>query len=263
MLNPVNPHTTGRGMTQPDAKPTHAEILLNLIVTLLAPMFLQAAGGDAGLAQQAALGTINEYRAQNRVALLAVAQIIAFSLAAIGSLCQSMQDGVSPTLALRLRGNANALNRSVERSSRALADPGPAAPVTMTPEDHAQEAAIIASVEAAQQAVAKAAEPRPQAELQPQAKPQPQPPAKPQPAPAKPATATPSEQEKQRRTAWAAAIADVAGEYTASLPFLPPEERKQAAIKVSAMSSSVAALLSADPLPLPGPIRTALGPLIR
>ena len=242
-------------MTQPDAKPTHAEILLNLIVTLLAPMFLQAAGGDAGLAQQAALGTINEYRAQNRVALLAVAQIIAFSLAAIGSLCQSMQDGVSPTLALRLRGNANALNRSVERSSRALADPGPAAPVTMTPEDHAQEAAIIASVEAAQQAVAKAAEPRPQAELQPQ--------AKPQPAPAKPATATPSEQEKQRRTAWAAAIADVAGEYTASLPFLPPEERKQAAIKVSAMSSSVAALLSADPLPLPGPIRTALGPLIR
>lgn len=245
----TQPNTELQSST-PDLSP--AEILLNLIVILLAPIFLPAAGADIRLAQLAAIETINEYRACNNAGLLAVAQIVAFGLAALGSLSLSMQDDISIPMTLRLRSNANALNRSAEQNRRVLAslDYAPQN-TTMTEADHRQEAAVIAGVEAAQAAVSQAGRP-PQAQSN-----QPQPI---QPTPAQTGTETMPDQEKQRRAIWANAMAEVASEYTASLPFLPPAERKVASLKASAMTASITALLSGDPLPRL--MRDALSPSI-
>jgi hypothetical protein len=96
-------------------------VLMNLIVALLAPMFLGVTGGDIDFARMAAVETVNAYRARNRADLIAIAQIIAFGLAALGSLSLSMADDITVSMALRLRGNANACNRSAEQNRRALA----------------------------------------------------------------------------------------------------------------------------------------------
>jgi hypothetical protein len=100
--------------------PLPANILLLLIATLLAPMFLGVCGGDIHLARAAALETINDYRIQNRTGLIPVAQIIACGLAGLGSLCLSMADDLSVSMTLRLRNNANALDRTAERNHRRL-----------------------------------------------------------------------------------------------------------------------------------------------
>jgi len=105
----------------PQAHPTNA--LLTLIVTLLAPTFLGVTAGDLTLARMAAIQTINDYRARNHADLIAIAQIIACGLAALGSLSQSMDDDISLSMTLRLRGNAVALNRSAEQNRRVLQQP--------------------------------------------------------------------------------------------------------------------------------------------
>src|SRR3984885_14923036 len=102
---------------------TQPSILLGLIVTLLAPMFLGVTAGDIALARLAAMQTITDYRAQNNADLIAVAQIVACGLAALGSLSLSMEDGISLSMTLRLRGNAVALNRSAEQNRRVLNQP--------------------------------------------------------------------------------------------------------------------------------------------
>ena len=103
--------------TQPATAPEN--LLFALLINLLAPMFLGVAMGDIVLAQAAAAHTVNDFRASNRVDLIAIAQIIAFGLAALGSLSPSFGDDVSVSMALRLRGNANACNRSAEQNRRA------------------------------------------------------------------------------------------------------------------------------------------------
>jgi hypothetical protein len=208
----------------PDAgTPFHpADILLNLIVTLLAPMFLCASDGDIRFARMAAIETINGYRAQNHAGLIAVAQIVAFGLAALGSLSLSMADDLSVSMTLRLRGNANALNRSAEQNRCALtrncadsAMPQTAPAASIAREDHPQKTEVQKTT----------------------------------PAPILTAKPPTPQQQQQNHSAWATAITGVAKEFTDSLPFLPPTERKLTESKIAAMSSSVAALLSGKPLP--------------
>src|ERR1700712_614411 len=95
-------------------------LLMSLVIVLLAPVFLAVAGGDVDLARMAAIETVNDYRARNHADLIAVAQIIAFGLAALGSLSLSLADELSVSMALRLRGNAIACSRSAEQNRRAL-----------------------------------------------------------------------------------------------------------------------------------------------
>ena len=73
-------------------KARSSDILLHFIVTILAPMFLTASGGDIHLARATALETVNAYRARTQTDLIAVAQIIAFGLGALGSLSLSLTD---------------------------------------------------------------------------------------------------------------------------------------------------------------------------
>lgn len=254
-----------------------ADGLMNLIANLLVPMFFSASDGDITFARLAATETINAYCARNQAGLLAVAQIVAFGLAALGSLSQSMTDDLPLSMTLRLRSNANALNRSAEQNRRAL-DKGhanqamarpdsaiaPDIAIGMDQEDHLQEAAVIASVAAAKQAAADAVRRR---SAEPPVQPAipvaishttiPKTASSSSKAAAAVATAPENpmtwDQEQHHRAKWAAAIADVASEFTASLPHLPPNERQLASRKAAVMSTSVTALLSGQNLPRPRP----------
>jgi hypothetical protein len=229
------------------------DILLTLLAALLAPMFLTT-GGDIAVARLAAIETINDYRAQNRASLLAVAQIVAFGLCALGSLSLSMADDLSLSMTLRLRSNANSLNRSAEQSRRALnttshpeipAQIPAAPPETMTQEDHRLESEAIAAIVKARQTVTEA-----EVSIRPL-----QTPAVQTPAVQTPAFTILSKEEQQNRAMWAAAIADVAGEFTAELTNLAPAERKLTSRKIATMGTSITAILSGAPLPRlqPGP----------
>jgi hypothetical protein len=226
-----------------------AEALMALIVTLLAPMFLGVTAGDFSLARLAALETVSAYQARNQADLIAIAQIIAYGLAALGSLSLSMDDNTSLSMALRLRSNANALDRSAEHNRRALAQTRPEAPALQQPSaaDARYEAEVLANLEETKRCVAEA-----QARLHPPA-------PVPAPAPTPPPVLT--LQDKQIQAAWASAMTDVAGEFTASLAHLPPAERKEASRRAALLSGCASELLSGNvpPRPTPG----ALGPFIR
>jgi hypothetical protein len=232
------------------------DILLTLLAALLAPMFLTTTNGDVTVARLAAIETINDYRAQNRASLLAVAQIVAFGLCALGCLSLSMADDLSLSMTLRLRSNANSLNRSAEQNRRALntasrpenpAQVPAAPPETMTQEDHRLEAEAIAAIATARQTVTEA-----EARIRPQQTPVVQ----------TPSFTILSKEEQQNRAMWAAAIADVAGEFTAELPNLAPAERKLTSRKIATMGSSITAILSGAPLPRlqPGALSAMIRP---
>ncbi len=245
-------------------------ILLNLVVTLLAPMFLPASGGNLGFARQAALQTVRDYQIEAQADLIIVAQIIAFGLAALGSLSLSMADDLSLSMTLRLRANANACNRSAGQNRQALRG---GQPCVMTPAGEAalDEAAVLASVAAAQAATlqplppASPSSPTPTDtpstntapvnappigaasiphHLQPPATvPQPPPPAS---TAAKPAAAI---SDSERQSMWAAGAARIAAEFAAQLPDLPPAERRAATIKAAMLSSCAHDLLNGPPIP--------------
>jgi hypothetical protein len=235
--------------------PRPTDILLTLLAALLAPMFLTTTGGDIAVARLAAIETINDYRAQNRASLLAVAQIVAFGLCALGCLSLSMADDLSLSMTLRLRSNANSLNRSAEQNRRALNTAShpenptqiPVPPETMTQEDHRLEAEAIAAIATARQTVTEA-----EARIHPRQTP----------AVQTPAFTILSKEEQQNRAMWAAAIADVAGEFTAELPNLAPAERKLTSRKIATMGSSITAILSGAPLPRlqPGALSAMIRP---
>ena len=230
-----------------------SDILMNLIAALLAPMFLCVTGGDVGLARMAAMETVSAYRARDLSDLIAIAQIIAYGLAALGSLSRSMEDDISLSMTLRLRGNANALNRSAEQNRRAIRDnrgddqpprrtPKPEAPETpaVIAEDHSQtpanglmddKVAKMLADEAkarllrhAEQAVDRAPVPAPA-------------------PPAAPATAQ-TVSEKRNQEMWAIVMAKEASEIAASIPGLPPTERNAATIRAGMLSSTANQLLT-------------------
>ena len=254
-----------------------ADVLMNLIVTLLAPMFIAVCGGDIEYARMAATETVNGYRSRDHGDLIAIAQIIAYGLAALGSLSLSMADDLTIAMTLRLRGNANALNRSAEQNRRAIrenhrADVAPdhsqasipaKAPIqapsaletTPDPEQEKFEAEVLARAADTRKLVAYA-QSRTQ-NLKPPAEPAQT--ATSTTAPATTATPTltstnPTAQEIQAM--WAAAMADVADEFTAELPNLPPAERAMAANRVAALSHCANELILSPP-----PIRPKPGDL--
>jgi hypothetical protein len=211
-------------------------ILISFLATLLAPMFLGVTAGDVALARAAAIEAINAYQARNHADLIAVAQIIACGLAALGSLSLSMADDISLTMALRLLGNANALNRSAEHNRRALQgtrpnDPAPE--ITFKPADDDQESRVLAELAQTQNRVAEA-----NIRLQSN-----QPAAPPAPACPRPVQ-TPNERRNQ--AAWAHAMTDVAGEFTASIANLPPTARKEASRRAALLNGCANDLLSGN-----------------
>jgi hypothetical protein len=111
-------------MTQPrDHHRTQAESqpespLLQVVLSFLTPLMLAGGIADPDLARRAAQQAI---AAHQTGPLLTIAQTVAFALAALDSLRLSAPPDLSPTMKLRLRGNANALNRSASRTAASLA----------------------------------------------------------------------------------------------------------------------------------------------
>ena len=243
-----------------DAYP--ADVLINLIVTLLAPIFIAAAGGDIGRARVAALETLSSYQARSHASLIKVANIIAFGLATLGSLSLSMGDDQPIPLILKLRCNAVALDRSADRNERALkaSQADPAAEAHGPGFDEAEMHANVAEAQqraAEFQARPRATEPAPK----PPAPEAPALPAEPARAPGDPRPAAPRPQQAYQ-SQWAAAMAQVAAEEMAAAANLPPVQRKAHTASAAILSSTANTLLCGDPgsPPLPDDLAGFMNP---
>jgi hypothetical protein len=228
--------------------------LVNLILALLTPMFLWSSAGDIRLAHVAAAQTLNEYRIANRLSLFTVAKIIAFDIATLSSLSQSMYEDIAISLALRLRGNANSLDRSADRNRRAWEQASRSG--TQDETEDAVEAAIaeaqrmVNEAKARIHAAAQAAE-KTQPDADPAPVTEPAAEATPAPAPVPSSAAAPSAgtADQQHRSAWANAMTQVAEEFTDGLKDLPPEERWKEMARIEALTIAAADLASGAPLP--------------
>jgi hypothetical protein len=208
------------------ATPPRPNLLIELILVLLTPMFFCVSDGDIPRARQAAMETLNAYGARSVLGLVIAAKIIAYELAALASLSQSMADDISPQLALRFRGNANSLDRAAERNRELLERQRiPAGAERLTEEQAA--VAVAEAQKRVQQAVAS---------LRPAAQ------------PARGTAEAPAPQsrmsDEQRRTAWAQAMAHVAAEFTADLDRLPPAEWAKEMMRIHALTESASALVA-------------------
>jgi hypothetical protein len=123
------------------------DVLMHLIVTVLTPMFLATTGGDLALARAAATHTVNAYTARNPIDLLLIAQTIALGLAVLSSVTISMAENIPINLILRLRGNAASMHRAADKCRRALAEPAPE--IAAPPNDINKEAEAEIIAEAA------------------------------------------------------------------------------------------------------------------
>jgi hypothetical protein len=230
-------------------------ILMALITALLAPMFLGVAAGDIGLARMAAAETINAYRARDHADLIAIAQIVACGLAALGSLSLSMEDDISLSMTLRLRGNANALNRSAEQNRRAMKNghvndlprpqvaprPEPEAPPTIPEDNDIFEPETLLSMAAEQELAAEA-----QARLQAPGQTTNRVPVPP-PAPVGIPAAVSAISEKRPQAMEAITMVKESGEIAAGIPNLPLGERRAASMRAAALSSTAHDLLYGAP----------------
>ncbi|PPQ29641.1 hypothetical protein, partial [Rhodopila globiformis] len=124
-----------------------ADPLTTVVIAFLAPMFLWA--GDLALARAAAIETLAAYSVASHRSLIAAAKVIAFDLATLCSLSQSMAEDIAVVLALRLRGNANSMDRAAERNRQALETAERAAALAAKTA-HCTEEAAAAAAEARQ-----------------------------------------------------------------------------------------------------------------
>jgi hypothetical protein len=147
-----------------------------------------------------------------------------------------MGEDVSILLALRLRGNANSLDRSGERNRRALE----AARQSVTA-DEPIEAAVAQAEQMVREAKARTQAHRP-------AEPEPAQP----PQPAMPAPAAHTQADHHRQAAWADAMTRVAEQLTTGLKDLPPDQRSSEMARIKALTTAAGDLATgARPLPAP------------
>jgi hypothetical protein len=227
--------------TAPEPSPTTG-LLTSVIVAALAPVFFSVTGGNIPLARMAVAEVIDEHRARNRVDLIAVGQIIANGLAALGSLGQSMNDEIPLLMALRLRSNAVSLNRMVEHNRRVRKQNQSTAPVDLGTDTYVEPAhpaepepdqpeiflkddvADLLAAEAASRLTTPAEQP------------------------AEPQTPPVLEERSQRRTQAMAMIKE-AGDISASLRTLPPAEREHAEIRAATLGRSARELITGEKPP--------------
>lgn len=240
-------------MSQTTTFPHPAQILMNLIVTFLAPMFLGVTGGDAGLARAAAIETVNSYRAQNMSDLIAIAQMVAYGLAALGSLSLSFGEDLSLSMTLRLRGNANACTRSAEKNRRTLIPNGGGEPLCFSdvPQESETPAVITESAYADETGARvddvtdDAMDQMLAAESMASFRASQQISAGVAPAPEAAGEVT----EKRYREMLAIVLIKESGEITDSIPELPPEEREAAILRAGTLSGMANQLLMGGDLP--------------
>jgi hypothetical protein len=237
------PQTSSPGPTSGPPLPLYpAEALVTLIITLMTPMFLSAAGGDIAFARLAATETLESYRADTHADIITVAKIIAFGLATVSSLCLSMADDIPITQILRLRSNANACDRSEHRNRLALTADSSVRHAALSLEPEPDFDALAAATMAMRKRAA--------GDLENTAQVAPEPPVP------EPAVAV-SDTEKQYQAIWAASAAAIAAETAASLPSLPLHERQSAEIWIDALNEAAKSYTQGDVTPRPRPSELA------
>jgi hypothetical protein len=109
--------------------------LMEFILRLLAPLLMAGSVTDLERARQAAVQAIEIYTARGQSELITIGQIVGFAITALDDLRLSMGPDLSLSMKLKLRGNANALNRSSLHATATLNQPRPAP--TWAPEEPA------------------------------------------------------------------------------------------------------------------------------
>ena len=218
--------------------PSSGGFVMNMIVTLLAPIFLSMVGGDIGLARMAAAETLEDYRLRTQLDPIAVGQIVLNGLAALDSVSRSMADDLSLEMVLRLRCNGIGLNRVAEQNRRVRRGTQPADAASFTTVSLPEPLAVVAES-------VLPAEP----DVEPPA------PHPADPVPACDATPPPMPEatgEKQQRRIQVMTMVKEVAELKASLRTLPQAEHQDIMTRIAVLDSSVYALLTgprpADPL---------------
>jgi hypothetical protein len=93
--------------------------LLAFVLAVLPSMIVPTLT-DLRLAQQAAREAVAAHQARSETDWLAIGQIVGFALSVLDTLRLSMGEDTSPSLKLKLRGNANAANRAVQKTTERL-----------------------------------------------------------------------------------------------------------------------------------------------
>jgi hypothetical protein len=95
-------------------------VMLETILTRLAPLFLAGAAGDMTVALQAAAQMLTAYDPRTGDELRLAANIVGFSFQALEALSQSATPDMQLTRILRLRGSAVSLSRESHKAQRRL-----------------------------------------------------------------------------------------------------------------------------------------------
>ena len=113
-----------------DFRPAHAVFLDRIILSLL-PYFTPIAP-DLREARRVVVATLADYPGRTPSQLLESAQIIAYGFTALDSMGDAIAES-RPPMRLRLRNQANGLNRSKQQCQAALARAAGTAPITIQP----------------------------------------------------------------------------------------------------------------------------------
>ena len=187
------------------------DFLLAVLSSVMAPAL-----GDPSLARRAALQAIEAYQPQNTHALIATGQILAFAMTALETLRLAAPPDVSLSMKLKLRGNANGLNRAAGDNTRILDT------IRQTTVDQA--------------AMALWQEPPP---------PSPQD----QTAADAPSTTPPPVDEPKGRLSWAAAMNTVAARLRANTPAVGPIQRTVNALWIDTLTGVAGEIVRAKDQP--------------
>jgi hypothetical protein len=107
--------------TSPATPPLTKSVFLRRLITYLLPYFSPVTN-SMDRAEADILETLESYGARTRAELLNVVQIIAYSMSGLELLTVAkLDETLSPSLQIRLRGCANNLNRSAQQAEKTLA----------------------------------------------------------------------------------------------------------------------------------------------
>jgi hypothetical protein len=194
-------------MTDPADNPL-LEFLLVVLASVMGPAL-----ADPALARRAAQQAIEAYQPRDTYELIATSQILAFALTALETLRLAAPPEVSPPMKLKLRANANGLNRVASDTTHIL--------------DKIREAA------AAQAEIAAWQEPEP-------------------PAPRDQPTAPPPAGQPQDRPDWAAAMNRVAARLRATTPPAASVQRTVNALWIDTLDNVAREIAQGQHQPKPG-----------
>jgi hypothetical protein len=239
--------------------------MMELILGILAPLLMAGSITDLQCARLAAAEAIAAYNATGPNQLITTGQILAFAFTALDNLRLSMAPDLSLSMKLKLRGNANALNRSAAANTKLLEK---ARQDTRPEEPSIAERAATAQWEDMEPAHDTATDPRggsPAAGRVPQAfvANAPCQPAGTQPAchqgEATPATPPPATTEQRNSLLWANAMKARAGKLRATVAHVPPAERKANLLWADVLTGVATDLaLGKSPVAGPGTTRSEL-----